>query len=449
MKKLYFLGICGTFMGGLAVLARQMGYTVSGVDNNAYPPMTDYLQSQGIAITSGYDAKHLNDAPDLVIVGNSLVRGNGELEYVLDNKIPFTSGPQWLADNILKNKTVLTVTGTHGKTTVASMLTWILETADLAPSFLIGGIAENMQTSARLTDSPYFVIEGDEYDTAFFDKRSKFIHYHPDIAIINNVEFDHADIFPDIAAIERQFHHMIRTMPAKACIIAETDNDNIDHILAKGCWSQLERFGAVGDWSYTSLVPDASQFEIVHRGKPVASVSWPLYGQFNAMNALAAVAAAAKVGVTPEVAAKALNRFQGVKCRLQLLSDQDKILVLQDFAHHPTAIAVTLQALKSRFPQKRLIAVVELRSNSMKIGVHQKTLQHTLHQADMAYVFEPDGLDWSLAPKEGSNGIAVFHNTNELLTRLVDVATAGDVFVVMSNGAFDGIPGRLQAALTA
>ena len=331
MKHLHFLGICGTFMGSLATLAQQMGYKVTGSDQNVYPPMSDHLLAHGIDILTGYCASHLQPKPDLVVVGNSVTRGNPAVEAMLDQHIAYTSGPQWLAEAVLHDRKVLAVTGTHGKTTVTSMLAWILETAGLNPGFLIGGIAENFGTSSRLTDSRIFVIEGDEYDTAFFDKRSKFIHYRPDIAIINNLEFDHADIFSDLAAIQCQFHHLIRIMPASGSIVVPNDDSAVDEVLTMGCWSKLQRFGQTGEWCYELMTLDGSQFQILHKQQPIAQVNWSMCGEFNVANALAAVVAAHEVGVDVQTAVKALETFRGVKRRLQQVDSTKDILVFNDF----------------------------------------------------------------------------------------------------------------------
>lgn len=449
MKHLHFLGVCGTFMGSLAILAKQMGYHVTGSDENIYPPMSSHLEAQGIDIWPGYLESHFATEPDLVIVGNAISRGNPALEFVLNHKLPYTSGPQWLAENVLHNKYVVAVTGTHGKTTVSSMLAWILDAAKLKPGFLIGGVAENFATSARLTDSQYFVIEGDEYDTAFFDKRSKFVHYRPDVAIINNIEFDHADIFSDVQAIQRHFHQLVRVMPSDGTIIAAQADRYIDEMLAMGCWSHVQRFGAQGDWSYCLEQKDGSAFTVLHRGKTVAKVNWQLYGEFNVMNAIAAIAAAYELKVSPTKAAAALATFKGVKKRLQVIANANDILVLSDFAHHPTAIAATLQAVKSHFPDNRIIAVVEPRSNSMRMGVHREPLLQALKHAHLTYVYEPEQLQWSLADKSSDNTLSILHNTEELLAQLIATAKPGDVFVVMSNGSFDALPVRLQTALAA
>lgn len=443
-NKLYFLGISGTFMASLATIAKQMGYDVTGSDTHAYPPMSTHLANQGIDILPGYDVSHLDSKPDLVIIGNAISRGNPELEYVLDHKLPYISGPQWLSDHVLQGRTVLVVTGTHGKTTTTSMLSWILDSAGLNPSFLIGGIAENFQTSSRLTDSPYFVIEGDEYDTAFFDKRSKFVHYHPQIAIMNNLEFDHADIFPNLEAIERQFHHLVRMMPQSGKLIVNADVPAIGAVLAKGCWTPVERFGVTaGDWRFTLTAMDGSAFTVYYQNEAVASVEWNLYGEFNVMNAVAAMAAAYQVGVEPAVTAKALTEFKGVTKRLQVIADDD-VTILSDFSHHPTAIAAIIQAVKARYKSRRTIAVVEPRSNTMKMGVHAKELAEVLQQVDQAFVYHSQGMQWDL--RDYNQSIHMVDDTEKLISQIKQHAQANDVIVVMSNGDFDNVPQRLAQA---
>ncbi|HEY5718344.1 MAG TPA: UDP-N-acetylmuramate:L-alanyl-gamma-D-glutamyl-meso-diaminopimelate ligase, partial [Motiliproteus sp.] len=366
---LHILGICGTFMGSLALLAKARGLTVSGCDANVYPPMSTQLREQGIELLEGYRVEHLNPAPDLVVIGNALSRGNPCVEYVLDHNIPYTSGPEWLARELLQERWVLAVAGTHGKTTTSSMLAWVLEHAGMAPGFLIGGVPGNFGVSARLGETPFFVVEADEYDTAFFDKRSKFVHYHPRTAILNNLEFDHADIFDNLAAIERQFHHLVRTVPASGQLVVAAGDANLKRVLGQGCWTPVVHFGGEGEapaasgWQARLLRDDGSEFEVWLDGEAVATVSWDQSGQHSVMNGLAAMAAARHVGVVPSLAAEALSRFQGVKRRMEKVGEAAGLTIYDDFAHHPTAIATTLAGVRARLGEAPLLAVIEPRSN--------------------------------------------------------------------------------------
>ncbi|MDH5183563.1 MAG: UDP-N-acetylmuramate:L-alanyl-gamma-D-glutamyl-meso-diaminopimelate ligase, partial [Gammaproteobacteria bacterium] len=372
---IHILGICGTFMGGIALLAREMGHEVSGSDANVYPPMSTQLEEQGIRLMEGYDPSHLDPEPDMVVIGNAMSRGNPVVEYVLNRGLPYTSGPQWLAEHVLQGRWVLAVAGTHGKTTTASMLAWILEYAQLKPGFLIGGIPQNFGLSARAGEMPFFVVEADEYDTAFFDKRSKFVHYRPRTLVINNLEFDHADIFADLAAIQRQFHHLVRTIPAEGLIIHPQSETNVDEVLAQGCWTPLESFDlAAGNWQANKLSSDGSRFEVWLEGKVLGEVDWALMGDHNVNNCIAAIAAARHAGVPVEHAINAMAEFENVKRRMEVRGEVNGVTVYDDFAHHPTAISTTLDGLRQRVGEQRIIALLEPRSNTMRMGVHKQEL---------------------------------------------------------------------------
>ncbi|MCK5720294.1 MAG: UDP-N-acetylmuramate:L-alanyl-gamma-D-glutamyl-meso-diaminopimelate ligase [Thiomargarita sp.] len=448
---IHILGICGTFMAGIAILARQQGHKVTGSDIATYPPMTTQLKELGITYYTGYSATNLNPQPDCVIIGNALSRGNPEVEAVLNKSLPYISGAQWLSEQVLATRWVLAVAGTHGKTTTASMLAWILEEAGSSPGFLIGGIPENFGLSSRLeAESPFFVIEADEYDTAFFDKRSKFVHYRPRTLVINNLEFDHADIFPDLAAIQRQFHHLIRTVPNNGLIIHKNQELAIEEVIQQGCWTTCKTIGqdAQSNWYCESLVSDYSHFKIGYENQFIAEIKWNLIGEHNAHNALAAISAAHHVKVPLAIACEALETFQGVKRRLQLRGTVNEIRVYDDFAHHPTAIKTTLQALRQRVKQQRIIAVLEPRSNTMRMGVHKETLAPALQLADMVALYQPSNLDWSLAEMANSlPNTQIFTTTESLITFLVKNAQAGDHIIIMSNGGFENIHQRLLTAL--
>ncbi len=443
---IHILGICGTFMGGIAVIARQAGHTVTGCDANVYPPMSTQLESQGIQLVEGWDPAQADLAPDLFVVGNVVTRGNPLIEAILDRGLPYVSGPQWLAENVLRGKWVLAVAGTHGKTTTSSMLAWILEDAGLEPGFLIGGVPMNFGISARLTDSPFFVIEADEYDTAFFDKRSKFVHYRPRTAILNNLEFDHADIFPDLAAIETQFHHLVRTIPGNGLIVANGHEVALDRVLARGCWTPVERFATRAGWH--AGPDDGHGFEVMLGGRCEGRVAWDLLGEHNRSNALAAIAAARHAGVPVPHGADALSRFRNVRRRMELRGSVRGVSVYDDFAHHPTAIATTLEGLRRRFPSARILAVLEPRSNTMKLGVMKAQLPGSLQAADRVFCYT-SGLGWdaaeALAPLSGKA------STDDDITALVQAIAAearqGDLILVMSNGGFGGIHDRLLEAL--
>src|SRR3569623_1344481 len=448
---IHILGICGTFMGGIALVARELGLTVSGSDANVYPPMSTQLEAQGIGLLQGYEAAHLDPAPDLVVIGNALSRGNAAVEYTLDRGIPYTSGPAFLAEYVLKDRWVLAVAGTHGKTTTASMLAWILEYAGLHPGFLIGGVPNNFGISARLGDAPFFVVEADEYDTAFFDKRSKFVHYRPRTAVLNNLEFVHADIFPDLAAIERQFHHLVRTVPGNGLLIAPQHDHNIDTVLAQGCWTPVERFalGTGQDWSAEDIAADGSRFAVHWRGERKGVVAWDLIGDHNVHNALAAIAAARHAGVAPEHAIAALGEFRSVKRRMEQRAEVRGITIYDDFAHHPTAIATTLAGLRRRVGGARIIAVLEPRSNTMRLGVHREELAPSLAAADAVLLYQPADLRWDVSAVVAAVGphAQAQNDIAGLVRAICDVARPGDHVLIMSNGGFGGLHEKLAKAL--
>lgn len=448
---IHILGICGTFMGSLAQLAKAQGHRVSGCDANVYPPMSTQLQQAGIELVEGYDPAQLNPAPDLVVIGNALSRGNPAVEYVLDQGLPYTSGPQWLGDAFLHDKWVLAVAGTHGKTTTASMLAWILESAGLQPGFLIGGVPGNFGVSARVGGSDFFVVEADEYDTAFFDKRSKFVHYHPCTLILNNLEYDHADIFPDLAAIQTQFHHLLRTVPGSGLVISG-DDDSLQQVLAKGCWTPVQHFGhgeSDTDWQVKLQSADGSAYEVVFQGAIVGRVTWALGGLHNVANGLAAIAAARHVGVLPDQACAALGRFVGVKRRMEVIAQYGGITVYDDFAHHPTAIASTLQGLRNKVGGESILAVIEPRSNTMKMGVHNATLAAAASAADQVLWYQPDTLGWSLQGLlvESPIPAQVIDNLEALVEQSLAAVGDGGHIVVMSNGGFGGFHELLVKAL--
>lgn len=444
------LGIGGTFMGGVALIAREAGHTVSGVDAALYPPMSTMLAEQGISIREGYTPRPPSLTPDCVVVGNALSRGNPALEQVLDQGLRYTSGPQWLAENVMRGQWVLAVTGTHGKTTTSALLGWILEYAGLSPSFLIGGMPGNFERSARLGSGRFFVVEGDEYDSAFFDKRSKFVHFRPQTLVINNLEFDHADIFPDLAAIQRQFHHLVRTVPGTGLIIANGDDDAIAEALALGCWTQVTRFGtgSDNDWRLEAIDVANDRMNLAGAGQNRA-VNLPLPGEHNARNVLAALLAARHAGVPLDHGIEALRHFRGVRRRLELRGTVGGIRVYDDFAHHPTAIAATIAALRAR-QQGRILAVLEPRSNTMRLGVHRDSLATSLQQADRVFVYQPATLAWdmesALTPAFGERAV-IAGCIDQLIDRIVTAAQAGDAVLIMSNGGFDNIHERLLLAL--
>lgn len=448
---IHILGICGTFMGGLAVIARQMGHHVTGSDQNVYPPMSTQLQAQGIVLMEGYRAENLMPKPDLVVIGNALSRGNPEVEAALNQGLNYVSGPEWLAKHVLQDRWVLGVAGTHGKTTTTSMLSWILEHQGLNPGFLIGGIPLNFGVSARLGQSPYFVVEADEYDSAFFDKRSKFVHYRPRTAILNNLEYDHADIFPDLDAIKKQFHHLVRTIPGQGLIIAPETEHNIRDVLNMGCWTPDAQTSIDGGaaWNAELLKADGSRFTVVQGGQAQGEVAWTLTGRHNVSNALSAIAAAHHAGIPPNDAIAALAQFQNVKRRMEVIGKVRGVTIYDDFAHHPTAIETTLDGLRKQVGRERIVAIVEPRSNTMRLGVHTETLAKSLQQANLALIYQPPELAWDLSRlTQYAANIEICASLEQIIDRLKREAGDGGHFVLMSNGSFGGIYARLLAALS-
>src|SRR5512143_1513015 len=456
---IHILGICGTFMGGIAAIARNAGHTVTGCDANVYPPMSDQLRALGIELTEGWDAKQVNLKPDVFVVGNVVSRGNPLMEAILERGLPYTSGPQWLADNVLKDKWVLAVAGTHGKTTTSAMLAWILDDARMRPGFLVGGIRQNFEVSARLTDTPFFVVEADEYDTAFFDKRSKFVHYRPRTAILNNLEYDHADIFPDVAAIETQFHHLVRTVPRSGRLVVNAEEASLARVLAKGCWSEVEYFsGAEVAPPEGTLAPAwriAPDGKVTHGSAPQGVVRWPAdalqRGRHNRLNALAALAAARHAGVPVDVGLAAFQEFRGIKRRLELRGTVHGVAVYDDFAHHPTAIATTIDGLRHSIDgDGRIVAVIEPRSNTMKLGAMRSALPASLAQADRVFCFASK-LSWDAAQALSPLGAKadVHDDLDALVAAIALEARAGDHVLVMSNGGFGGIHEKLLRRLAA
>lgn len=452
---IHILGICGTFMGGIALLARELGYRVTGSDANVYPPMSTQLEEAGIELMEGYFAQHLDERPDCVVIGNALSRGNPLVEFILNTGLPYTSGPQWLAEHVLHNKWVLAVSGTHGKTTTSSMLAWILEYAGMAPGFLIGGVPADFGVSARLGESDFFVVEADEYDTAFFDKRSKFIHYRPRTLVVNNLEFDHADIFADLAAIQRQFHHLVRCVPGEGLIVHPQGVPAIDETLAMGVWTPCSAFSAGARdgaaWHAQFGREDGSEFTLQLAGAEAVDIKWAQCGRHNVENALAATAAARHVGVTPADAGAALAQFQGVKRRMELLATVRGIAVYDDFAHHPTAIATTLEGLRARADGGRVIALIEPRSNTMRMGTHREQLAQSTASADQVYWYQPEGIDWSLDNVVTQSAVpaALYRDIGELVQAVVEDARPRDQVVIMSNGSFGGVHQQLIERLRA
>ncbi len=459
IQHLHILAICGTFMGGIAAIAKQLGYKVSGSDANVYPPMSTQLEQLGIELRSGYKVENFTDDVDMVIVGNAMSRGNAMVEYMLDRNIAYTSGPQWLLENVLKDRWVLAVSGTHGKTTTSSMLAWILEYAHLSPGFLIGGVPQNFSCSARLGDAPFFVIEADEYDSAFFDKRSKFVHYRPRTLVINNLEFDHGDIFNDISDIKKQFHHLIRMVPSNGLIISPANEVAITETLAMGCWSATEFKHAEEEsataWQVEKLDAQGSEFIVKFDGDIQGTVKWELIGDFNIDNAVMAIAAARHAGVPAPIAIEALSEFINTKRRFELRGIVNDISVYDDFAHHPTAIAKTLAGVRAKIQTQnnagRVIAVLEPRSNTMKSGVHSSTLPAAFDAADFVFLYQDEKLGWSVEEMALAcqPPCIVENKIVTLIEKIVEEVKQGDIVVIMSNGGFSGIHDRLLAALQA
>ncbi|MRV74553.1 UDP-N-acetylmuramate:L-alanyl-gamma-D-glutamyl-meso-diaminopimelate ligase [Duganella sp. FT92W] len=455
---IHILGICGTFMGGLAVLAKEAGHRVTGCDANVYPPMSTQLEAQGIELIQGFGPEQVALNPDLYVIGNVVSRGNPLIEEIMNRSLPYVSGPQWMGEHILRNKWVLAVAGTHGKTTTSAMLAWILDDAGYAPGFLIGGVPMNFGISARLTgqgaDSEFFVIEADEYDTAFFDKRSKFVHYHAKTAILNNLEYDHADIFPDLGAIETQFHHLVRTVPGIGRVIVNADEAALQRVIQRGCWSEREAFGAAegADWALTEY--DDGSFDVLFKGDKCGTVRWELTGKHNRSNALAAIAAARHVGVPIAQAAESLGRFVSVKRRMEVRGVVKGVTVYDDFAHHPTAIATTVgglrQKLRAQGKAERILAVLEPRSNTMKLGAMKDALPGSLAEADLVFGFGSEkALGWSLGQALATMGdvASAYEDLDAMVQAIVKQARPGDHIVVMSNGGFGGVHGKLLEAL--
>jgi UDP-N-acetylmuramate: L-alanyl-gamma-D-glutamyl-meso-diaminopimelate ligase len=445
---LHILGICGTFMGGLARIARDRGHRVTGCDAHVYPPMSEQLREIGIQLHEGYDAGQLDQYPaDLYVVGNAMTRGKPVIEEILNRGLPLVSGPQWLAENVLRDKWVLAVAGTHGKSTTSAMLAWVLEDAGLSPGFLIGGIARNFRMSARATDSPFFVIEADEYDTAFFDKRSKFVWYRPRTAVLGNLEYDHADIFPDLGAIETQFHHLVRIVPSQGLLVVNGQQAALERVLARGTWTPVERFGAGHLWSVGAIHPDDS-FDVMLGGERQGTVRWALMGEHNRQNALAALAAARHVGVPVKAAIEALGRFEGVKRRMELRGTVNGITVYDDFAHHPTAFETTIAGLRTRVGDARIVAVFEPRSNTMKLGTMQERLSSSLSDADLVFCFARD-LGWDPSHALAALGTRAFTHVDmgTMVETLARTLQPGDHVLVMSNGDFGSVHERLLARL--
>ena len=441
-KHIHILGICGTFMGGIAAIAKQSGYRVTGCDANVYPPMSTQLEAQGIELIEGFGVEQLELKPDVFVIGNVVSRGNPLMEEILNRNLLYASGPQWLADTLLRDKWVLGVAGTHGKITTTSMLAWILEHAGMNPGFLIGGVPQNFGISARITDSSFFVIEADEYDTAFFDKRSKFVHYHPRTAILNNLEFDHADIFADLAAIETQFHHLVRTVPGSGLVVSNGREESLARVIQRGCWTPVEKFGSDDGWNI------GDQEQVSFNGKLQGKLQWDLMGEHNRMNALAALAAARHAGVPVAQGLAALTEFKNVKRRMEVRGTVNGITVYDDFAHHPTAIDTTVAGLRRKVGKARILAVLEPRSNTMKLGVMKDALPGSLKDADLTFCYAGN-LGWdargALAPLGGK--AVVKDDLNELIEAIASVAKSGDQILVMSNGGFGGIHGKLLERL--
>ena len=448
---IHIIGICGTFMGGIAALARAAGHKVTGCDANVYPPMSTQLNDLGIGIIEGYDLSQLDEVPDYVVIGNAMSRGNAMVEAVLDRRIPYCSGPQWLSEHVLHKRHVLAVSGTHGKTTTASLLAWILQDAGLEPGFLIGGIPVNFDVSARFGESKFFVVEADEYDTAFFDKRAKFVHYRPQTLVINNLEFDHADIYTDLDAILWQFHQLMRTVPGNGKVIINGDDKNVARIIEQGCWSSVQRFSTTQDAEWSAQFSDKGErrLSIARDSGQTAETTWKLGGEHNLQNALAAVAAAQSAGVDFARAVDALARFEGVKRRMERTATVSDIAIYDDFAHHPTAIKSTIAGVKKRYPGHRVIVALEPRSNTMKMGIHDDTLADSLAAADLVLVYRPSDSNEqfdSIFTSLGSR-VTVFGDYDSLVANLCSTLKAGDQMIFMSNGGFGASRQKLTMAL--
>ncbi len=448
----HILGICGTFMGGIAAIAKSLGHEVTGSDRNVYPPMSTQLEKLGITLYEGYEESQFTPVPDIVIIGNAMARSNPAVEYVLDRNLAYTSGPQWLLDNLLKERWVLAIAGTHGKTTTTSMLAWIMEQAGLNPGFLIGGVPENFGISARVGQSPFFIIEADEYDSAFFDKRSKFVHYRPRTLVLNNLEFDHADIFENLDAIKKQFHHLVRTVPSNGMILSPAADPNLESVLEMGCWSKQAFTGLAhkSDWQSVAIKSDCSEFDVHFRGKSHGRVQWSLIGQHNMNNALMAIAASHHAGVQISDSIQALSSFTNVKRRMEVKGVVNGVTVYDDFAHHPTAIQTTIQGLRDKVGNQNIFAVVEPRSNTMRMGVHKNQLCRAWEVADKVFIKNPEGIDWSIDDLVSNSKVevTVHDEVQNIITGIIAIANPGDHILVMSNGGFESIHSRLLDALT-
>jgi len=442
---IHILGICGTFMGGVALIARELGHDVTGSDLNVYPPMADALKSSGIPVHIGYEPSAIDPKTDLVIIGNGIARQNACVDYLLNQGINYTSGSQWMCENVLRHQQVLAVSGTHGKTTTTALLSWILETAGLNPGFLIGGVPKNFPNTARLGGGKYFVIEADEYDTAFFDKRSKFLHYRPRTLMINNIEYDHADIFPDIEAIKKQFQYLLRTVPSNGCVIFPQSDKNIQDVLSRGCSANQISIGNNNSWHATLIKKDGSEFECYFQAEKRATITWSLLGDHNIHNALAAIAAADSIGVSMQQIEKAFATFENVKRRLEIRGCVNNITVYDDFAHHPTAIAATIDGLRKKVGKERIIVIAQLGSNSMRMGAHGDALAPAFHAADQVHILRPDDKSWDVATllKPLGNKVFVYNTVSDIVDAVSETASPYDHVLVMSNKGFDGIHEKL------
>ena len=450
-QKIHILGIAGTFMGGIAQIAKAMGHEVTGADKAIYPPMSTQLEQAGIEVMEDDSTEFLKAEPNDVVIGNARSRGHAAVEATLNAQQSYNSGPQWLAEQVLKDRWVIAVAGTHGKTSTASMVAWILEFADLKPGFLIGGVPENFGVSARLGDAPFFVVEADEYDTAFFDKRSKFVHYHPRTCVLNNLEFDHADIFDSVKDIQKQFHHLVRTVPGNGLIVMPNDDNQLNEVIEMGAWTPIEQQGESADWHYNLNAGDGSEFEVTYQGNGLGPVKWNLTGLHNVRNALSAIAAAVHCGVPPKIAVEALSEFKGIRRRMTLVGEINDIMIYDDFAHHPTAIATTLQGARKSMDSEnragRLIAVFEPRSNTMRMGIHKQTLPQAFSVADQVYAFIDDEWDCQLPTETFEQPVAVQNSYAKLEAQLKAELQPGDRVVIMSNGSFGGLHLKLFEAL--
>lgn len=445
---IHILGICGTFMGGIAAIAKQLGHKVTGSDLNVYPPMSTQLEELGIELTQGWDVQQFEPIPDVVIIGNALSRGNPAVEYVLDRKLAYSSGPEWLKNNVLKDRWVLAVAGTHGKTTTSSMLAWILEDAGFEPGYLIGGVPGNFEVSARAGSDPFFVIEADEYDTAFFDKRSKFVHYLPNTLILNNMEFDHADIFTDLDAIKTQFHHLVRTVPSNGLILVNGKDDNLADTLERGCWTPTQTITGNGNWQYQPINNelakfDGSKFNVLLDGENKGTVDWQVTGEHNVSNGLMALAAARHAGIELQTSIASLSNFIPPKRRMELVCETAGVTLYDDFAHHPTAIATTLEGLRNKVGDNRIITILEPRSNTMKMGIHKDRLNDSWQLADQVFLYLPEP-SWHI---ESEPKLTICEDIENIVQQVIDICRPSDHIVLMSNGGFAGIRQKLSAAL--